>query len=215
MKWRSVIFDWDGTLAMTLHHWLLGYRTELEEQGHAFSDDHIVRDFFYEHDRAAEKYPDIQFEPFVRNVRAYVSTHANSLGTYPGARVMLESLRQDGVGLYLVSSSPRQLLKAGLESTGLLEFFPLVVGGDDVMRHKPDPEPFNQVIEGAKLDRTRTLMLGDSHNDIVAAKRAGISSCLFLPEENKLFYDFALLRKEDPDHTVTSLSEFATLARGS
>jgi len=41
-----IIFDWDGTLAKTLHLWLAGYRIGLESQQHTFPDSIIARDFF-------------------------------------------------------------------------------------------------------------------------------------------------------------------------
>ena len=46
MKYTSVIFDWDGTLGMTLHLWLAAYRNTLQNLGFNYSDEVIVEDFF-------------------------------------------------------------------------------------------------------------------------------------------------------------------------
>ncbi len=208
---KAVIFDWDGTLGMTLHLWLEGYRNELQKLGFNFSDKVIVDDFFYEHDKATIKYPSFDFSIFVQDVYKYMKTHVSSLKTYAGTIEMLEKLQADGITLTLVSSSPRKLLKEALEQTKLEKFFSAIVAGDDVMKHKPDPEPFLNVIEIAKLDIKTTIILGDSRNDIIAAHAAGIRSCLFLPPENKIFYDYNELKKTKPTYCAESLEEFTKI----
>ena len=208
---KSIIFDWDGTLGMTLHLWLEGYRIELKKLGYDYSDDVIIKDFFYEHDKATMKYPAIDFTALVQEVHQYIMGHVSSLKIYTGASAALEQLRSGGITLTLVSSSPRRLLKESLEQTGLAKFFLVFMGGDDVMLHKPSPEPFFNIIEVAKLDPRTTIIVGDSHNDIIAAYAAGVRSCLFLPNENKMFYDFGELKKTNPTHCVESLQEFVDL----
>ena len=181
---KSIIFDWDGTLGMTLHLWLEGYRNELKKLGFEYSDKIIADDFFYEHDKATLKYPAVDLALLLREVHKYITTHVSSLKTYTGASAALERLKENNITLTLVSSSPRKLVKESLESTGLARFFSVFMCGDDVTKHKPDPEPFLNIIEVAKLDPKSTLMLGDSHADILAAHAAGVDSCLFLPPEN-------------------------------
>ncbi len=65
VKIKNIIFDWDGTLSMTLHLWVAGYREALQNQGHTILDSIIARDFFYEHDKGQLNYPDINFETLV------------------------------------------------------------------------------------------------------------------------------------------------------
>lgn len=194
---------------MTLHLWLDGYRSELKNLGFEMSDEIIVRDFFYEHDKAVLKYPGIKWEPFVKKVHDYMVGHVLLMRTYPGVYSALQELERNKIKMSLVSSSPRRLVKEALEQTGMDGFFSVIVAGDEVMRHKPDPEAFNEIIEIGKLDKKEVIMLGDSHNDIIAAKAAGISSCLFIPPENKIFYDFAKLKETNPTYCVESLKDFA------
>src|SRR3989338_865927 len=110
MKYSSVIFDWDGTLAMTLHLWLDGFRSELKKLGFQYSDKVIVEDFFYEHGKAGVKYPDIDFKALVPPVHQYVKSHISALKIYAGTREALESLRGNNINLTLVSSSEKTLL---------------------------------------------------------------------------------------------------------
>jgi pyrophosphatase PpaX len=147
---RLIIFDWDGTLAKTLHLWLAGYREGLEQQQHTFPDTVIARDFFYEHDKGALKYSHIDFDELVSHTHSYVKQHINQLELYEGAKKLLESL--DNQNLALVSSSPRQLLEEGLRAHGLAKHFKSIIAGDDVTKHKPNPEAFNQTIDYSYTD---------------------------------------------------------------
>lgn len=61
MALNTIIFDWDGTLGMTLHLWLAGYQHGLQQQGHTLDEATIARDLFYHHDSAADKVPEVDF----------------------------------------------------------------------------------------------------------------------------------------------------------
>jgi len=211
MKYKSVIFDWDGTLGMTLHLWLEAYKSELKKLGYEFSDKVVIGDFFYEHAKTAIKYPDIDFDAFIEKVREYMTRNVPHMKLYSGVHEMLEKLQKSNITLALVSSSPRKLLEEVLGLTDLAKFFRFISGFDDIMKHKPDPEPFLNIIEIAKLDPKTTIILGDSSHDIAAAKAAGIDSCLFLPAENKIFYDFDKLRANNPTYCIENLKDFVDL----
>jgi HAD superfamily hydrolase (TIGR01509 family) len=211
MKYSSVIFDWDGTLGMTLHLWLEAYKSELKKLGYDFPDEIVIADFFYEHGKTAIKYPDIDFDAFIAGVRDYMISHVTHMKLYPEVHLSLEKLQKNNIILTLVSSSPRKLLEEVLELTDLAKFFTVISGFDDIMKHKPDPEPFLNIIEIAKLNPKTTIVIGDSPHDITAAKAADIDSCLFLPPENKIFYDFNKLKESNPTYSVENLIDFADL----
>jgi pyrophosphatase PpaX len=214
MKVTSIIFDWDGTLAMTLHLWLAGYRQHLQDLGYDFSDQAIVADFFTEHEKGSLKHPGIDFKMLFNGVYDYMNANLARLTVYSQARATLEKLQASGVILTLVSSSPRKLLDEGLRITELTPFFATTLSGDEVTCHKPHPEAFQRVMALQKFDPSTTLILGDSPADILAARAAGLTSCLFLPTENNLFYDFRALKKNNPDYYAETLRGFAELVIG-
>ncbi|KXJ98497.1 MAG: Pyrophosphatase PpaX [Parcubacteria bacterium OLB19] len=200
VKFEAVIFDWDGTLAKTLHLWLIGYREGLQEQQHTFPDSIIARDFFYEHDKAELKYPSVDFDALVSYARSYIQRHVELLELYAGVKHTLDSLSNKK--LALVSSSPRSLLEAGLEVNGLTD-----IAGDDVSKHKPHPESFLQTLDCLCVKADRVLIIGDAKTDILAGQEAGVKTCFFSPEDNKIFYDFDATRSIGPDYEVNNLSE--------
>lgn len=211
MKYQAIIFDWDGTLGMTLHIWLEAYRSELQKLGIDLPDDAIVRDFFYEHNKTQEKYPQLDFAPYLEGVRRHMERNVPHMKLYPGAREILETLKENNIILTVVSSSPHKLLKEVLDLNNLSQYFSVIAGFDDVMKHKPDPEPFLNILEIAKLDPKTTIVIGDSYTDVIAARGAGLDSCIFFPKENEIFYDFEKLKATNSTYWVENLKDFSSL----
>jgi len=59
---------------------------------------------------------------------------------------------------------------------GLSDIFEQILGGDSLAKKKPDPLPLKHLSELLGIAPMHCLMVGDSKNDIVAAKRANIQS---------------------------------------
>jgi len=211
MKFKNVIFDWDGTLGMTIHLWLRAYEEELQRLGFSYAKEVIVQDFFYEHDKAAVKYPEIDFPQLGKDVQVYVQNHALDVKPYPDAADVIEQLLHADVKICLVSSSIKDSLHKGLKGTELEEYFELIIGGDDITHHKPHPEPINLALARGGFEKEDTIIIGDSRADILAARSAGISSCAFLPAQNEWSHDFEEVMSHNPDYSVNSLQEFAEL----
>src|SRR3989338_2656319 len=143
MKYSSVIFDWDGTLGMTLHLWFEGYKSELKKLGREYSDQVIIDDFFYEHKKTMLKYPDMDFDAFIENVRKYMISHVSHMKLYEGVHETLEKLQENNIKLALVSSSPRKLLEEVLELTDLSKFFSAVEFHNQAGILSPEVENFS------------------------------------------------------------------------
>ena len=211
MPYQTIIFDWDGTLAMTLHLWLAGYRQSLQAQQHTFPDSIIARDFFYEHDQGAVRYPEIDFDRMLVETRAYVLEHLSDLELYPQAKEVLAGLKAEGITMALVSSSSRRLVETGLSMHGLSPYFSSIICGDDVSKHKPDPMAFRLTLEALEASAADTLIIGDAKTDILAGHAAGAQTCLFTPPDNELFYDFAELRTSKPTYEIATLKGLTNL----
>ncbi|MDH5792529.1 MAG: HAD-IA family hydrolase [Candidatus Bathyarchaeota archaeon] len=86
---------------------------------------------------------------------------------------VIRLLRDEGVPLGIVSTKFRYRIETILGRAGLLEHFDVIVGGEDVSRHKPDPEGIQMAIERLGENQS-TLYVGDSLSDAEAAMRAGV-----------------------------------------
>src|SRR5713226_9310805 len=93
---------------------------------------------------------------------------------YPRVREMLESLR--AWPLAAATNKPHTTAVASLQATGLLPFLRIVLGGDSVPRKKPAPDLVLKAAESLGLPPSECLVVGDTENDVRAAKGAGAKS---------------------------------------
>ncbi|GAB4416879.1 MAG: HAD-IA family hydrolase [Anaerolineae bacterium] len=73
---------------------------------------------------------------------------------------------------------------------------------EDGFPRKPDPAGFNALIERHVLPRERVLAIGDRTLDVVAGRRAGISTCLFRGNPDPAC---------PPDFTIASFEELKNI----
>ena len=76
--------------------------------------------------------------------------------------------------LICVTNKPEQPARKILEVLKMDQYFVDVIGGDRFDKRKPDPIQLNYCIEHFQTTAEKTLMMGDSSNDVEAARRAGI-----------------------------------------
>lgn len=73
-----------------------------------------------------------------------------------------------------VTNKPERPARKILEVLNMSHYFEDVVGGDRFEVRKPDPKPLLHCVETFGSCVENTLMVGDSSNDVEAAKRAGM-----------------------------------------
>lgn len=93
---------------------------------------------------------------------------------YPGVVEALDALAARGARLAVCTNKLEGLARLVLDALGLGDRFTAIVGGDSTGALKPDPEPLRAMIDQA--GGGRTLFVGDSENDILAAKAACVPS---------------------------------------
>jgi phosphoglycolate phosphatase len=87
---------------------------------------------------------------------------------------VIRRLKDEGVTLGIVSTKFRRRIEEILGREDLLEPFDVIVGGEDVSRHKPDPEGLLAAIERLGGSQSSSLYVGDSVTDAETARRAGV-----------------------------------------
>jgi phosphoglycolate phosphatase len=92
---------------------------------------------------------------------------------YPGVVEGLARLRAAGLRLACLTNKPVAFARDLLAAKGLSEPFAHCFGGDSFARKKPDPLPLVEACRALACAPARTLMIGDSRNDVLAARGAG------------------------------------------
>lgn len=122
--------------------------------------------------------PDPQPEAFERArasfYRHYHLVNGDKATVFDGVFEGLKAMRGQGLKLAVVTNKPTEFTLPLLERTGLSGFFQEVVCGDTCARRKPDPDQMVYACERLGVTPAQTVAIGDSVNDALAARAAGI-----------------------------------------
>jgi phosphoglycolate phosphatase len=93
---------------------------------------------------------------------------------YPGVAEGLRELHELGLKLAVVTNKAKSMAVELLYQLGLSTWIDFIVGGDCCRHRKPSAEPLLFACSALKIDPREALMIGDSNNDVVAARAADI-----------------------------------------
>lgn len=129
-----------------------------------------------------------------------ISHHDVYVKAFPNVLETVKKLAKMGVNQCVVSSKKTDLVYRGLYITELLPYMKVVVGADEVSKHKPDPEGINLVLRMVKDNGA--VVVGDNPSDILSAKNANCIS-VGVGWSVKL----AELKRANPDYMIDDFSE--------
>jgi phosphoglycolate phosphatase len=102
----------------------------------------------------------------------------------PYVKDFLHKIRTKGVRTGLVSNVGGKTLIKALSKLGLEGFFDIALSRNDVLNLKPNPDGINLAIEGLGTKKDKSIFIGDSLDDINAARNAGIQVIIITDGEN-------------------------------
>ena len=97
----------------------------------------------------------------------------DSTELFDSARPTIRGLKELDFCLGIVSTKYRRRIEAVLARDGLLDGIDVIVGGEDVAQHKPDPEGLFKALDKLHTPCSGALYVGDSVVDAIVARRAG------------------------------------------
>lgn len=89
-----------------------------------------------------------------------------------GVEELLKYLKETGYKIAIASSTRSALVKEQIEDAGLMQYFDVIVGGDQVKKSKPEPDIFLKAAELLGVKPENAYVIEDSYNGIRAAKSA-------------------------------------------
>src|SRR5919109_935809 len=180
MMYRAVIFDVDGTLVESNDAHAEAWVRALAERGRrvefarvrpliGMGSDKIIPQLTgwtadsSEAQAIAERRREIfqqQFLPYVKPT--------------PGARQLLEWLRDERMTLVVASSAHTEELQGLLAIAGATKLIESQTSSDDAEQSKPDPDIVHAALRRTGCPAGEVVMIGDTPYDVEAAIRAGI-----------------------------------------
>ncbi len=175
----AVLFDLDGTivdsialLLACMNHtfegrvprptedeWIAGLGTPLPEQ--------IAPFMTSEDDRRQliARYREFQHE-----------NHDSLMASYPGVTETLETLKERGHPMGVVTSKGNAMMDRGLRWMGADKYMRVAIGFDSCHLHKPDPFPVLLAVGKLGYTPSESVFVGDSPHDIIAGNAAGVTT---------------------------------------
>ncbi len=184
---HAVCFDLDGTLLDTAADIALALRRAFADRGLTAPSDDKVRQMIGKGSptlvaramAACSMPPDAVVSAALLEGFFHHYGHLQDVGEcsaqpYPGVRETLPVLASAGLALAVVTNKQHRYACGLLDHLGLSGYFDLVVGGDTCERRKPDPLPLQWACERLGVRASSVVMVGDSVNDVQAARGAGM-----------------------------------------
>lgn len=180
MRYSTILFDFDYTLADSSRGILTCFRNVLERHGYTnVTDNAIKRTIGKTLDDSFSILTGITNREELAALRKEYSKEADTHMTvntflFPDVKPTLEELKEKGMQLGIISTKYRYRIIEFLDLHFAPEWFDIIIGGEDVVNHKPDPEGLIMAIEKLNTTKGKTLYVGDSLVDAETAARAGV-----------------------------------------
>ena len=210
---RAIAFDLDGTLVDTAPDIAAAVEATLRELAHPPLGEAEVRTYIgrgvdvllhrvLTRERDGRATPDAHARARAVFLEHYAAHNGRTARVYPGVREGFAHARRLGLRLCCVTNKPQAFSDALLALVGLDRDLEFVQGGDALPKGKPDPLPLEHAAVRLGLEPAACLMVGDSSNDAVAARAAGMPVVL-------VGYGYA---EDQPVHTLDCDAIVASIA---
>ncbi|MFZ5611300.1 haloacid dehalogenase [Desulforamulus profundi] len=178
MAINTVLFDLDGTLIDSLPLIRRTYEKVFEEMNIPWGDAQVMKHIGLPLVDIAKTFAGEARHPefFKLYQHHYALEHDELTKPFPGTLEMLETLKSRGFRLGIVTSKTRQVALRSIGFLGIDRYMEVTVAVEDVTRHKPQPDPVLKALELMQAPVETAAYMGDSPFDILAAKRAGVTS---------------------------------------
>jgi phosphoglycolate phosphatase len=218
LRVKAVMIDLDGTLADTIPDLAEAANMMLRELGRPGLEQELIRTFvgkgipkLVERALAGNLEGSAPAGLLARALPIYERCYAEVNGKYavifPGVNEGLRTLRAMQMPLACVTNKAERFTLALLEHLRLDHCFEQVIAGDTLPQKKPDPQPLLHACRGFGIAPGDMLMIGDSANDVEAARAAGCPVFCVTYGYN----EGRDVRELDVDAIVTSLIEATRL----
>lgn len=183
MRYKLVIFDWDGTLMDSVPRIVSAMQNAAKEcQLPTASVQSIKAIIGMSLPKAVDTlYPSfaMQHEQLMSAYKRHYQSSKIATPLFVGAKAVMQSLKARGYKVAIATGKGRPGLDRLLRETGLGEYVDLSRSSDET-HSKPSPDMLNQLLTQANLSVSEAVMVGDTTIDLKMAQainmdRIGVS----------------------------------------
>ena len=216
-QYKLIIFDFDGTLAIT-HKAIIYCFTKTFKNYNIIppAADTIISTIGINLPNTFKiLHPAIEesaIPEWVETYRSYYRTEGEKqVDLFPGTKQILQLVSKSGLSLGVFSNKQVTFVNLFLKKLKIHSFFDLILGENGQIITKPNPAVFHSIIKPLfpELDNSQVLMVGDTAVDLLFAKNAGIDVCWAAYG----YGDRAQCLALEPTFVIDDISEVAALVK--
>ena len=183
MKHKLIIFDLDGTLIDAYGAIAAGINQMLQSLGYPQQKPEIIkRKVGWGVEKLIE--PFIERKDYQRAVKIYLKSQETLLPKMtkllPGAKEVLEKLKEKGCKLAVASNRPFSFSEPLLKHLKIAQYFSLVLCADQINSYKPNPKILFLIMEKLNIPPEETVYVGDMALDAETGRKAGVKTIIVL-----------------------------------
>lgn len=208
-KIKAVIFDLDGTLANTLPLCIQAFRNSIEPLiNRSVSDAEIIATFGpSEEGTIMALAPDYYDKGVVSYLHFYESLHEMCPVPFDGIKKVLETLKNKGVRIAMVTGKGKQSTDISLKHFELTHFFETIETGSPKGARKA--EGIQIVLDSlSEIRKEEVIYVGDAPNDIIASKKVRIPVVAAAWADTAELKKLIELKPEEIFYTITDFSNW-------
>ena len=180
LRYRLVVFDWDGTLMNSAAAIVEAIQQSALEMGLPVPDreraSHVIGLGLQDSLRhAVPQLPREGYEEFSLLYRKHFLAREAAMALFPGVRELLAELEAQGRRLAIATGKSRRGLDHALDASGLRKHFAASRCADET-RSKPHPAMLDELSGELGVAREAMLMIGDTSHDLEMAARARVDA---------------------------------------
>jgi pyrophosphatase PpaX len=208
-QFRAVIFDVDGTLLDTREFILQAFEHALQSHNHTPRTRAEIAALIGKglHETYEILAPEGNSSQLALTHGSFQAKNLQLITAYTTLTEMLDTLKQRDL-LLGAWSSRTENLEDSLRLTGIIDYFDVIIDGDQVQHFKPDPEGFYMALEKLAVTPEEAVMVGDAVHDINAGKAAGVGMTIAVTHG---FGTKESLVDAGPTHIVHQVSDIPEL----
>lgn len=137
----------------------------------------------------------------------YIKHPADEAKLYPHVKETLEYFRNKRK--LILTNRYAKFADPVLKKTGIRDYFEEIIGGDDENCLKPSACVLDNLLPKLKIDKARSIMVGDMAIDVLMGKNSGVATC---------WVSYGLGRPEEvsplkPDYTIDDIAKLKGIVK--
>ena len=206
MRFKAVLFDWDGTLYDSIGASFKIY----EELFKKYANLNLTCDYFrktfivnYHQYYLMHGIPESKWDEVDNHWLKRFHEMEKDIHLFPGVKELLGRLKEKGMRIGLVSNGTGGRIKKEMDKNGIREYFDAVITDDEIKDFKPNPVGVREALKVIHVDAKDSLYVGDMAEDVQAGRNAGTSTAAVTWGAHSL----DRLKPAKPDYILDSVCE--------